>query len=272
MDILKFLPPEVKLTHTRYGLMLYPARDIFIGPCLESYGEYCPEEANVFRQLLKPGNVVVEAGANIGSHTVHIAQLVGPTGLVYAFEPQRPIFQILCANLALNNIANVHARQQGVGRAKDVMWVSPPDAGAAANFGGVMLGAAGREPVDIVTLDALNLQRLDLIKADVEGMEEAVIAGATDTIRRLRPKLYIENEPKDAASGQSASLIRAVRALGYRLWWHLPALFSPVNFRGYRKNIFPQHIVSVNMLCIREDESVQTNFIEVGDDTDRPKL
>jgi FkbM family methyltransferase len=271
-DVLKFLPSEIKLTHTRHGLMLYPARDIFIGPCLQAYGEYCPEEGNAFRQLLRPGDVVVEAGANIGSHTVHLSRIVGPTGQVYAFEPQRRIFQILCANLALNNVANVHARQQGLGCVKDVMWISPPDVGAVANFGGIALGEAGRESVDIVTLDSLNIHCLDMIKIDVEGMEEAVVRGGIETIRSLRPKLYLENDPGDAGLEKSASLIRVVRELGYRLWWHLPALYSAENFRNFRQNIFPKNIVSINMLCIRADEDVKTNFIEVGEDTDRPPL
>lgn len=271
-DVLKFLPPDVRLTHTRHGLMLYPAGDIFIGPCLHAYGEYCPDEGDAFRQLLKPGSVVVEAGANIGAHTLHLSRLAGNAGQVHVFEPQRRIFQILCANLALNSVSNVHPRQEGLGSVNGTMWVSAPDAGAVANFGGVALSGSGLEPVQIVTLDSLGLKRLDLVKIDVEGMEERVIQGGIDTIRRLRPKLYLENDPGDAGLAKSASLIRAIRDLGYRLWWHLPALYSPGNFRGLRENIFPRHIVSINMLCVRDDEAVSTNFIEVGADTDRPRL
>jgi FkbM family methyltransferase len=271
-DILQFLAPDVQITHTRHGLMLYPTNDAFIGRCLQAYGEYCPEEANAFRQLLKPGDVVVEAGANIGAHTVGLSQLVGPTGQVFAFEPQRRIFQILCANLALTGVTNVHARPQGLGQGSSTMWVSSPDLGAAANFGGVSLGSSGREPVEIVTLDSLALQRLDLIKIDVEGMEERVLQGGIETIKRLRPKLYLENDAGDDGIEKSASLIRMIRHLGYRLWWHLPALYSPVNFRDFAQNIFPRNVVSINMLCIREDEPVNTNFIEVSGDMDRPRL
>jgi FkbM family methyltransferase len=271
-DALKFLPPELRLTHTRHGLMLYPAKDIFIGRCLEVYGEYCPEEGNAFRQLLKPGAIVVEAGANIGSHTLHLSQIVGPAGQIHAFEPQRRIFQILCANLALNNIANVHVRPQGLGAVNDTMWVSSPDVSAAANFGGVALGSSGNESVEIVTLDQLGMQRLDLIKIDVEGMEEAVLRGGIETIRRLRPTLYLENDPADARLDKSASLIKFIRDLGYRMWWHLPSLYSPGNFRGFQENIFPKNVVSINMLCIRDDEAVTTNFLEVAGDTDRPQL
>jgi hypothetical protein len=172
----------------------------------------------------------------------------------------------------LNNITNVHARPQALGGSSDVMWLSPPDLGAAANFGGIALGPGGREAVDVVTLDQFQLPRINLIKADVEGMEEAVIRGGIETIRRLRPKLYLENDQAGPGLEKSASLIRLIRELGYRLWWHLPALYSPANFREFPQDIFPRRIVSINMLCIREDEVVKTNFVEVGEDTDRPRL
>jgi FkbM family methyltransferase len=271
-DILRFLPPDLQLTYTRHGLMLYPANDVYIGKCLQAYGEYCPEEGNAFQQLLGSGDVVVEAGANIGAHTLHLSRIVGPAGQVLAFEPQRRIFQILCANLALNNIGNVLVRQQGLGDSSRTMRVTSPAIGSVSNFGGIALSDAGGEPVEIATLDSLALRRLDLIKIDVEGMEEVVLRGGLETIRRLRPKLYLENDPGDAGLERSASLIRVIREFGYRLWWHLPALYSPVNFRGLQQNIFPKHIVSINMLCIRDDMPVQTNFIEVGGDTDRPRM
>jgi FkbM family methyltransferase len=271
-DVLDFLPPEVRLTHTRHGLMLYPAQDRFVGRCLEAYGEYNPEEGKAFAQLLRPGNVVVEAGANLGSHTVPMARLVGPTGVIHAFEPQRPVFQILCANLALNNIANVHARQNGLGAAPEVLWISPPAIGAHENFGGVSIGSEGREAVDIVTIDSMDLQRCDLIKVDVEGMEEAVLRGGLETIMRLKPKLYVENDPGETQLHKSTSLIKFLRSLGYRLWWHLPALYSPENFRNFQRHLYTQNVVSINMLAIREDEEVTTNYAEVGADDDRPDL
>lgn len=134
-DIAELLPPELRMTNTRHGLMLYPANDVYIGRSLEVYGEYCPGEGEAFSQILRTGAIVLEAGANIGAHTVHLSKIVGPTGQVYAFDPQRRIFQILCANLALNNAGNVVARQQGLGDVRTTMWASPPDIGAAANFG-----------------------------------------------------------------------------------------------------------------------------------------
>jgi FkbM family methyltransferase len=252
--------------------MVYPANDIFIGPSLEAYGEYGPEEGSTFRQIVRPGDVVADVGANIGSHTLLFSELVGSAGHVLAFEPQRKIFHMLCANLALNGIANVSSYQNGVGQEPGVLMVSSPGTKEMANFGGISLSEQGNEAVGILTLDSLGLERLDFVKIDVEGMEESVIRGGLDTIRRLKPKLYVENDGGEEKIEKSASLIRTIRDLGYRLWWHVAPLYQPGNFRGHNQNIFSQFIVSISMLCIHSDEQVETNFDEILDDRSVPVL
>lgn len=271
-QLLQHLSPDVRMTHTRYGLMVYPANDMFIGPCLEAYGEYGAEEANSFRQLIGAGAVVADVGANIGSHTLLYSQLVGETGRVLAFEPQPKIFHMLCANVALNGIGNVTTYQAGVGQKLGTMRVSTPNEEKRVNFGGISLGEEGPEVVDIVTLDSLKLERLDFVKIDVEGMEEAVIRGGAETLKRLKPRLYVENDGGAEKIEASAALIKTIRALGYRLWWHVAPLYQPGNFRGFNQNIFRQNVVSVSMLCIRDDEPVQTNFDEILDDRSIPVL
>lgn len=102
-------PQFNRLKQCRHGMMLYNLNDIYIGRSLDLYGEFSEGEIRVFQQLVKPGQTILEVGANIGAHTVWLAQAVGPTGVVMAFEPQRIVHQTLCANLALNNIFNVHS-------------------------------------------------------------------------------------------------------------------------------------------------------------------
>ena len=89
--------------------MLYNFHDLYIGRSLDLYGEYSEGEIDLFGQIVQPGQVVVEVGANIGAHTVFLAHRSGPAARVLAFEPQRIVFQTLCANLALNSITNVDA-------------------------------------------------------------------------------------------------------------------------------------------------------------------
>jgi len=199
----------------------------------------------IFSQFLKKGDVVAEVGANIGAHTIAIAKLVGQTGQVLAFEPQRVIFQILCANLALNGLFNVRTYQAAVGRETGMITVPQINYTTEANFGGLSLGKwdAG-ENVQVLKLDALNLPALRLLKVDVEGMEAEVLSGAKQTIAKYRPILYVENDRR----AHSEQLIELLNAFGYRMWWHLPKLFNPKNFANNKSNLFGE-IISINLLC-----------------------
>ncbi len=226
--------------------MVYNANDLYIGRSLELYGEWSEGEIALFRKVLQPGHIVVEVGANIRAHTVFLAQAVGAQGFVWAFEPQRIVFQTLCANLAFNSIPNVDARNVAVGDVPGEIMVPTLDYNQPNNFGGVALGYFRTGAVvPVITLDSLNLPRCDFLKIDVEGMELAVLKGAEATIARCQPLLYVENDRAD----KSTRLIEAIAAMGYRMFWHEPAMFQADNFLGNSENIFADAI-SLNMVCI----------------------
>lgn len=242
-------PSPVLTGRCRHGIMAWPRQDVYIGRSLELYGEYGEGEVALFRQLVRPGDTVVEAGANIGTLTLPLARMVGPAGRVHAFEPQRLVHQLLSANLALNAIETVDAVRAAVGAIAGVTRVPATSYSAKANFGGVAVGEGEGESCPVVPLDTLGLQTCAFIKVDVEGAEAEVLAGATATIRALRPVLYIENDRRE----RSAELIGRLQSLGYRMWWHLPPLFNPANYRGNAVNVFGG-MVSVNMLCLPEED------------------
>jgi FkbM family methyltransferase len=251
-----------RLKPCRHGRMLFLTNDRYIGASLDLYGEYCEGESALFAQILAPGQIVAEVGANIGAHTVHLAKLVGPAGQVLAFEPQRIVFQILCANLALNEAFNVRAFQAASGAEPGALTVpfvnyAAPD----SNFGGVSLvGVERGETVPVTPLDSIDLPSLRLVKIDVEGMEAGVIAGARNHILRHRPILYVENDRR----ANSADLIGLIAGLGYDLWWHLPHLFNPNNHAGIAHNVFG-NVCSINMLCLpREQPHSVTGFRPVA--------
>jgi FkbM family methyltransferase len=239
-------PAFNRLRACRYGQLLYNVHDMYIGRSLDLYGEFSEGEVELFRQMAKPGHVVVEVGANIGAHTIFFAQQVGPNGRVYAFEPQRVVFQTLCANVALNSLTNVECFQQAVGDLPGTINVPPLDYTQENNYGGLALGGfTTGEAVPVVTLDSLNLPKLNVLKIDVEGMEQPVLLGAQQTLNRCRPILYVENDRAD----RSDDLIRCLDSLEYNLYWHLPALFNPLNFAGNSTNVFGQ-IISKNMIGV----------------------
>jgi FkbM family methyltransferase len=230
----------------RYGQLLYNANDKYVGRSFDLYGEFSEGESDLFRQLVRPGHTVVEVGANLGAHTLLLAQLAGPSGRVLAFEPQRLVFQALCANMALNSITNAHCFHQAAGAEPGELLVPVLDPLRTNNFGGLALGGHRQgERVPVVPLDDLNLDLCDILKIDAEGMEGDVLRGARRMIARLAPTLYVENDRAE----RSDALIRAIDALGYDQYWHLPPLFNPDNFFGNPENVFGR-IVSRNMLCV----------------------
>jgi FkbM family methyltransferase len=231
----------IKLVSCRHGLFFALLSDVFVGRALEVYGEFSELEAVFLTSLLRPGETVLDIGANLGTLTIPLARAVGDRGRVLAFEPQTFIYRLLRANIAVNNLAGVVSSHRfGVGDAAGYIDAPIFDYAAVNNFGGfdISLKSFSAQPVRIlpwdtvpqVTVDDLDLKACALIKIDVEGMEPDVIAGAARTIARFRPILYVE------AHGPIPHLLAHLQPLGYRAWWHHPPLFNPANYRGVREN------------------------------------
>jgi FkbM family methyltransferase len=237
--------PYLRLKHCRHGVMLYDTRDEHIGAALDRYGEFAELEAQLFSGLIKPGMMVVEVGANIGAHSVHLAKLVGEDGGLVAFEPRRVMYQMLCANLALNGIQNTDAQCIAIGATRGEVAVPQAKYRSSTGPGSTASSASEDEIVDIITIDNLALPACHMIKIGAAGSEKQVLDGASNTIARFRPFLYVANEVPE----RHAELVATLIDLGYRMWWHKPWLFNPGNLAGEGENLFPD-AVSFNMICL----------------------
>jgi FkbM family methyltransferase len=243
---------HVAVKRCRHGLFMYNRNDQFVGRGLDLYGQWCEFEIQLLRQFIKPGDTVIDAGANIGTHAIAFADLVGPTGRVHAFEPQRRNFHMLAGNVALNALDNVVCHQQAVGDADREIALPPlPPPDVPFNFGALSLSrvAADGERVPLVTLDSLQLSACRLIKIDTEGMEPQVLDGARDLIGRCRPLLYVENNE----SGASKLLSQRLAALGYAAYWSIFPYFDPSNFYANTLNIWPNVVPPANLICAPKD-------------------
>jgi FkbM family methyltransferase len=228
-------------------MMLFNPNDVYVGRSFDLYGEYSETEISLLGDLIAEAATVLDIGANIGAHTVFFAQRVGTGGTVYAFEPQRLVFQTLCANMALNSIANVVCYHAAVSDTCGFIRVPTLDPYREQNFAGLSLVSEQSQGnrISSLTIDNLELSACDLIKIDVEGMELPVIRGALQTIRRFSPILYVENDrPRTFRL-----LIRYLMALHYDLYWHFPPLYNPHNYFDNRENVFGD-TVSLNMVCL----------------------
>ena len=243
---------HIRVKSCRYGPMAYNIGDTYIGRSFDLYGEYVEEESRMLDQLLRPGMIALDIGANIGAHTIFMTKKVSPGGLVVAFEPQREIFQLLCANVALNALHNVHTHHAALGAELGEIIVPFIDYEKGGNFGGLTLGNHDKgETVPCRTIDDMKLRRCDVMKIDVEGMENEVIIGATQSIEKYRPALYIENDRRE----RSEELLTRLFDLNYRIFWHLPRLYNPANFFENHDNEFG-NLISRNILCIPKERNI----------------
>jgi hypothetical protein len=208
----------------------------FIGTSFASYGEYSEAEVALMRAYIRPGDTVLDIGANIGDLTLPLAQMVGPTGSVIAVESSPDTFAVLCGNLALNQVRNVIPHNAFI-KIDDAAIVRP------------QFVRADRTPT-FMTIDQMNLATCRLIKIDVDGNERDVLKSAEATVTRHRPILYFENDKKP----ESEALLTYVASLGYRLYWHFAPLYNPDNFFGRPANVWaPNNMISVMILGLPQE-------------------
>jgi FkbM family methyltransferase len=248
---------ETKDVQTRHGLMTCYVGDEYVGRSLELYGEYSEGEVAFFRKVLRPGDVAIDVGANIGALTLPMAQLVGDGGKVFAFEPNRENFSLLIRNLLDHDprYENVVAYEAAVSNCYGEKHVPKLSDLEHRNYGRVEINDTGKGMrVETRIIDSLNLPKCRLIKIDAEGHELEVIQGARLTIARCRPILYIENDRRE----KSQELIAELIGMGYWLWWHPTPLYNPDNFARNKRNVFGS-IVSQMMIGAQEDSNVEVS-------------
>ncbi len=230
-----------QLKRCKYGWMLFHGP--YIGKCFELYGQYSESEVSVLRAFIRPGDTAIDVGANIGDLTLPMSQLAGETGRIYAIESHAEIFNILCANLALNNITNTQPINAFIAGT-----ANPDTSGPWGKHGYVSKNFAP----PILPLDSLTLDSCALIKIDVDGKELEVLKSAEQTINKTRPVIYLENDIEE----KSAALLDHLLQNDYRLYWHRAPIFDPDNYFGNPANHWaPKTIVSLMMLCIPTEKS-----------------
>ncbi len=249
----------ISIKQCRHGLFMYNLNDLFVGRGMDIYGEWCEAELDCLGQILKSGDVVVDVGANIGTHTVFFSRKVSPGGVVYAFEPQRLTFEFLCANLALNSLLNVVPMQNGAGDLPGEIIVPILNPSVAQNFAALKIeGHDAGDVVKVQPLDSLELKRCNLIKIDVEGMELKVLRGAEKTIKDCRPLLFVENNNREGAP----ELVQTIFDLGYNCWWHIAPYYSPNNFFHNTENVWENFVPEANMICVPRESALNVTGFE----------
>lgn len=232
-----------KLVNSIYGPMLINANDKFIGASIEQFGVWAADDitliGNIVDILLQEKTKITfyDVGANIGTHTVALARQFGSKISVRAFEAQRHIYHLLCANVALNGLDNVCCEHVAVGDGSETtIDVVMPDYNRINNFGGLELKHAinsdnslmiknETERISCRTLDSFK-ETVDFVKLDVEGMECQALQGAKATIEKNLPICFVEVLKSDVVKIQDY-----FRPMNYRVYKYKPDdwIFVPEN-------------------------------------------
>lgn len=172
------------------------------------------------QDLVRPGQAVVDVGANYGHFSMAAAAAVGPGGRVTSFEPNPVSFARLRTHVALNRLAQVQAIQMGIADRAEVLTLNVPQINSGeASFGGAAYETGYEVDCRVDALDTLLAgERVDFLKIDVEGFECRVLRGARDLIGRCRPLILTEivDTHLERAGASRAELFGLMREMGYR--------------------------------------------------------
>jgi FkbM family methyltransferase len=175
-------------------------------------------ESAILGRFVKPGDIFVDVGTNLGFITGIASKMVGENGHVHSFEPSPVVHAKLVGVIQENGWTNVSPHNVGCGDVVGEMTLASP----TGSSGNATLTQPERstgpvQKVQIVILDdylQARITRLDFLKIDTEGFEDHVLAGAERLINTYHPTIYIELASEYLQSSQNA--IRWLRAHGYK--------------------------------------------------------
>ncbi len=267
----------IKCDQCRYGPMMYLSNDKWIGKSFDLYGETLESEIQLIRYFARPGDVVIDAGANIGGVTIPLAQMVGEAGHVHAFEPQEFIYYVLCGNIALNDLYNVTAHNRPLDSSsgkllycvnkqlKNIYGVSFYDE-EGQHHGGLPMKKEPRFDNDVTVLtksiDDLHLDRLDFIKMDIEGAELDALQGAEQSIQEHQPVMLVEAMPKLAPK-----IVEYMESINYAYQEVRLAFFNKNNWkRNEVDHLRESHnpdapMMSSDMMCYPESKQDEIDMV-----------
>ena len=211
------------------GFTLHRTGDlVYVPRPLDARGRHAllhpPQAHPAVLAFLRPGSVAIDVGANLGEWTVPFARSVGAAGRVIAIEPAPRIAASLEATLAANALRQAEIIRCAIGdHDGQTEFAVPVVTSARIDTGTARIGpaCAGHEAlrVPLRSLQSLaaelSLDRLDLIKIDVEGHERQVLDGAAAILDQYRPTLVIETGHE--AEGDRTATHDRLRGLGYRM-------------------------------------------------------
>jgi FkbM family methyltransferase len=245
---------EVVLNPHGVSLTMDAADDIMF-PIIAAYGVHEPEETRLLESILSPGMTVLDIGANVGYFSVLASRAVGPTGKVFAFEPEPRNYELLRGNIAGNAARNVTPVACAVSNGTKPLRLYRDRGNFGAhtlNAMNIQTAANGYVDVPCITLDGFaeqyGIDGVDVVKMDVQGAEGQVFEGGEKLLRASNVKMLVEYWPE------------GLRNMGT----HPLKLLERLRDWGFAVSIIDETgLAPVEDLCLVLERAVRTNYANV---------
>jgi len=189
---------ELKNYHNKNSAFFKLYKNCPISDCVKRGHKWEEHQHNIIDKYVKDSYYCVEVGCHIGTISVKLSKSCKK---LYCFEPLINSFNLLKENLELNNCNNVIIHNKGLSNENKqgyLDFVSPNNPGGTGilcdsqNINSNVINLTNKYPIELITLDSFNIDKLDYLKIDVEGYENNVIIGAFKTIKKCKPLIVME--------------------------------------------------------------------------------
>ena len=214
--------------------------------------DWFEDEIGFLRRVLKPGQQAIDVGANYGVYTLSMAQSVGPTGIVWAFEPASSTAEFLAQGIAANGFSHVILERSALSRECGTAQLTLHENSELNALTDTIDASTNRETVPVVTLDDClerhGWKNIDLLKIDAEGHESNIIEGGRRFFEELSPLVLYEVR---TGNDFHLELVDKLGSLGFESYRLVPGLDLLVPFDANSK---PDNFL-LNLFCCKKDRA-----------------
>lgn len=228
--------------------------DLITPYVLQEQQDWFEDEIKFLRSLLKPGQAIIDIGANYGAYTLSMAKTVGSTGKIWAFEPASSTAAYLAEGIKANSFTHINLEKSALSKTKGTAEFFLSENSELNTLTRCAETTAGSEIVSVVTLDdrmeAYDWKDIDFVKIDAEGEEKNILAGGKRFFATLSPLIQYEIK---AGNEIHLNLVNAFETLGYASYRLVPGLDLLIPFNP---DLAPDGFL-LNLFCCKPDRAVR---------------
>lgn len=203
---------------------------------LQIYQSHEPLTTHLMIKELKQDMVCIDLGSNIGYYAVIESNIVGKSGNVFAIEPSPVNFPVLKSNLENQKMDNFLAYNIAIGdKNEDMEFI----VSSKSNWSKIRIDNEKINPGDRVikipvkTLDNFvkenDIEKIDLLRMDVEGFEYNIILGADEVLKKFKPKIFVEIHKMYLGKEKTHEIFNNLKNKGYEIKYYIPRIYdSPI--------------------------------------------